>query len=807
MRQLRLLFTLITTCLAVMASAADFQIEGFTYTVTDEVGHAVSLTGWNEDFYGSISSPTNPNIGFADEDFEEGPVDVVIPWRVLYDGIYYRVTGIGEGAFANCETLHSVTIPNSVDSIGEHAFAACQALKMVKVQWINPLPIVENVFEDLDYEAATLYVLSGYKDVYQVADVWKNFGTITTYYDIDVNMWFKDPQAKAICVANWDTNGDGELTYREAQAVTDLAAAFMGDTQVTSFTELRSFSGLTTIEAGTFKGCTALTEVTLAPYATSIGQEAFAGCTALQTVKFQSPLTTIEPYAFAGCTALPQISLPANLTTIGAYAFANCTSLPQVTFPANLTTIGAHAFDGCTAIPSFTITAKVTSIGEGAFANCTSNKTFTVNSKNTVYDHNSTKVYITDRAERRKVVAFAVGASNRNLSFSSTVNEICPCAMEGDPNIVSVNLENIVTVGSEAFANCPLLTVLWIPSCVTSIGQKICDNSNAITDVYSDNLEPFDISDDSFTATVYENAMLHVPTEAWELYTTLEGWRNFAHITRPQFISCDSLEIEPGETAPLVINLASDEDSEYTGYEFELVLPEGVKLMTQGNSFAYELSDRNPSGMVAAFDTEDSLRYLVVATSIFGRPITGTDGPIITLTLQAAEDAKPGEYTCQINNFKLSGNEMDDIILPDTVAALTIIGEVVFDPGDVNHDGSVNITDVMITADYVLGMAGDSFNTQEADVNNDGSIDITDVMCIVSLVLDGKLPSTGGDDPNTGGGDDPNTGGGDDPNTGGGDDPNTGGGDDPNTGGDDPNTGGGDNPNTGGDDPNTGGDN
>ena len=37
-----------------------------------------------------------------------------------------------------------------------------------------------------------------------------------------VNIEFADAEVKRICVENWDTNGDGELSYKEAAAVTDL---------------------------------------------------------------------------------------------------------------------------------------------------------------------------------------------------------------------------------------------------------------------------------------------------------------------------------------------------------------------------------------------------------------------------------------------------------------------------------------------------------------------------------------------------------------------------------------------------------
>ena len=540
MRKLRLLLTLVTTCLSALAFATDIQIEGFIYTVTDSEEHTVALIGWDDEYFFSATSPSNPTIGYWDEE-EEGLVNVVLPWRVLIDGTYYKVTSIGDRALANCETMESITIPNSVMSIGSQAFEGCIYLTTVKVQWTTPLEVPSNIFDGVDCASATLQVPSGYLDVYSEADVWKDFGNIETFYDVDFNMLFKDPHVKALCVAAWDTNGDGELSYREAQAVTELGNVFKGDDIMTSFTELRSFSGLTSIPDSTFAGCTALTEVTIAPNAKTIGKAAFADCTALETVNFQSALTSIDDYAFAGCSALPEIAFPLKLTTIGehafegctalqtvtfttavttikAYAFAGCTSLPGITFPANLVTIGERAFDGCTSIPSFTIPAKVTSIGYGAFANCTSNKTFTVNSSNKNYAHNTSKLYITDKAEKRQVVAFAVGASNKNISFGTTVNEICPSAFEGDTLILSVNLTNIETLGDDAFANCPALTQLWIPSCVTSIGQRTFANSNAITDVYCDNMEPYGINDNNFSEDVYASATLHVPEEVWQVY-------------------------------------------------------------------------------------------------------------------------------------------------------------------------------------------------------------------------------------------------------------------------------------------------
>ncbi|MBO5975185.1 MAG: leucine-rich repeat domain-containing protein, partial [Paludibacteraceae bacterium] len=51
-----------------------------------------------------------------------GLTAVVVPSTVEHDGIEYEVTSIGNGAFYDCSTLTSITIPNSVTSIGNYAF-------------------------------------------------------------------------------------------------------------------------------------------------------------------------------------------------------------------------------------------------------------------------------------------------------------------------------------------------------------------------------------------------------------------------------------------------------------------------------------------------------------------------------------------------------------------------------------------------------------------------------------------------------------------------------------------------------------
>ena len=69
----------------------------------------------------------------------------------------------------------------------------------------------------------------------------------------------------------------------------------------------------------------------------------------------------------------------------------------------------------------------------------------------------------------------------------------------------------------------------------------------------------------------------------------------------------------------------------------------------------------------------------------------------------------------------------------DSIAPAQIEPEIV--KGDVNVDGQVDITDVLLTVDYVLGNPLETFVFANADINTDDVIDISDVLLIVDIIL------------------------------------------------------------------------
>lgn len=212
---------------------------------------------------------------------------------------------------------------------------------------------------------------------------------------------FEDENVKKLCVAVWDTDGDGELSYDEAAAVTTLGTAFKGNTEIQSFNELKYFTGLAALD-DTFNGCTSLRRITIPVNVKTIGVTTFRSCIQLLRIMFekgaklgviQGDTSTSFRGTFSDCTALIAIEIPASVRGIETAAFNGCSSLTTVTFEegSQLKTIsgyyfksstsndyyGSGAFSNCTALTSIEIPASVETIGAAAFKGCSSLATVT----------------------------------------------------------------------------------------------------------------------------------------------------------------------------------------------------------------------------------------------------------------------------------------------------------------------------------------------------------------------------------------------------------------------------------------------
>jgi hypothetical protein len=161
------------------------------------------------------------------------------------------------------------------------------------------------------------------------------------------NIVFADANVKSLCVTNWDTDDDGELSEDEAAAVTTIGTVFQNQTEITSFSEFKFFTGVT-----------------------MIGQYALSGCTKLATIEFPSSLQTFDRYACYN-SSFENIVIPDNVTSIGNSAFRNCTALSTIKIGKNSVSFGKNVFRSCTSLSSVTFDGTECHFnGEDAFRDC-----------------------------------------------------------------------------------------------------------------------------------------------------------------------------------------------------------------------------------------------------------------------------------------------------------------------------------------------------------------------------------------------------------------------------------------------------
>ncbi|ANW95412.1 hypothetical protein AXE80_03565 [Wenyingzhuangia fucanilytica] len=90
------------------------------------------------------------------------------------------LTTLPASSFILCPNIVTVKLPLNLTSIGASTFDGCTSLNEMEVEATDPSSITvdASAFTGSGIATATLYVPVGSKSAYEVADVWKDFGTI-----------------------------------------------------------------------------------------------------------------------------------------------------------------------------------------------------------------------------------------------------------------------------------------------------------------------------------------------------------------------------------------------------------------------------------------------------------------------------------------------------------------------------------------------------------------------------------------------------------------------------------------------------
>lgn len=209
---------------------------------------------------------------------------------------------------------------------------------------------------------------------------------------------FADDAFKAYCVSHYDGNGDGEISFAEAAAVTSYESFTNNEkSSIKAIYELPyfpskigipSFEGfsalerinlpgtLTEIPENEFKGCSSLVSIVIPDGVENIGEGAFEGC--IQLEAFNSNLATEDGQylvrdghllAFAPASHF-YITIPNGVDVINKGVFKNCSTIKSLLL-SSTSEIGASAFEGCSSLATINLTESMVNIGDRAFYNCT----------------------------------------------------------------------------------------------------------------------------------------------------------------------------------------------------------------------------------------------------------------------------------------------------------------------------------------------------------------------------------------------------------------------------------------------------
>ncbi len=182
-----------------------------------------------------------------------GSSDGVIPT----DG---SVQEIGRWAYNNCDSLTSITIPNTVTRIGYAAFYSCKNLVKVSIP----------------------------KSVQSIDDWAFNYCTALT--EITVPM-----------------------------GVTRVSMGMFD--HCSSLKHVQLPATINSIAENAFYACLALEELNIPSSVTEIGEDAFVACMKLTSLQIPAGVKEIQNNLFASCYELAELSLPAGISSIGFGAF------------------------------------------------------------------------------------------------------------------------------------------------------------------------------------------------------------------------------------------------------------------------------------------------------------------------------------------------------------------------------------------------------------------------------------------------------------------------------------------------------
>lgn len=214
----------------------------------------------------------------------------------------------------------------------------------------------------------------------------------------------------------------------------------------------------------------------------------FANKGNIVSIVLPNTLKTIGAYAFAGLENLTTITFAGTgqpqLEKIGYGAFSGCTNLKKfnssaaetLNMPSSVKFIDCYAFYG-TGFTEFFLGANIYYIGDVAFSNIAGLKNISVTGNSTYFSSNGA-LYNSDGW----LMQYPVGKDDTSFTIPSSVSNVAirhisQFAFMGENNLDTINLGNVITIDSYAFAGCTKLSGFDNASNIEYVGPFALDDT------------------------------------------------------------------------------------------------------------------------------------------------------------------------------------------------------------------------------------------------------------------------------------------------------------------------------------------
>ena len=395
---------------------------------------------------------------------------------------------VGSNAFEGCSGLQTVLIAKNVDRIYANAFKNCTALKSVTFQKGSALKrIDESVFNNCT--SLNNFTIPGTVETIGGAAFW-NCDSMTSIVIPDSVTYL------------------GAGAFFHCNSLVDVKIGNGVPKLLTSGNRSQDNWGVEYWSCeGTFEGCISLQSVTIGSAVDEIGRDCFAGCGLLsltipENVEVVSDgafmnckklteatvtgggKTTVGNHVFDTCASLKKITIADGVSSVGDFVLSNCDSLTDVVIGKGVVSIGNCAFWDCDGLISITIPTNVSSLGGGAFFHCNKLENVTIGNGVTTLATSGNRSQDNWGIEYWACEGCFEGCvSLKTITIGSAVRTIEKDCFSGTALEKVYIPDNVVTISTAAFMNCPALTDIEIGNGVTSIGDAVFQNCDALINV------------------------------------------------------------------------------------------------------------------------------------------------------------------------------------------------------------------------------------------------------------------------------------------------------------------------------------